>query len=129
MGTMKAQVSTELLTVYAILLVVFISSFAVVTGQIPVIASLKNSMDAFSVASSLGSAMNSVYLAGDGANATLDLGRKNASISIEGGMLDVRVEGSFYDWQLLTNSTSASNVSTGSLIISNSNGVVSVANA
>lgn len=126
---MKAQASVEMLSIYAALLAVFLMSFAVISGQIPTIANLKNSLEAFDTASSLGSAINSVFLSGEGTATTIDIGFENASVQIDGRMLDVRVGSAFYDWPLLTPSTNSSNISSGSVSIRNENGVISIANA
>ena len=125
---MKGQASSEMLMSYSVLLLAFLVSFSLLGGQVQSIAYAKNSMEAFRLGSGLGSAIDAVFIAGKGTVAVIDTGQKNATIIIDNRMLRVTVGNSPYEWSLLTNSTSASNVSPGAIRIRNSNGAVSIEN-
>lgn len=129
MAMKKGQVSTEMLTVFAAVFVVLVFVLFLFSGQISTVANVKNSLDSFFIASTLGSAIDSIYLAGNGTSATLDLYQKNATLWIEGRQLNVQRGGAFYDWPLLTNSTSMQNLTFGEVKVRNSDGVVYIENA
>ncbi|VVB98062.1 Uncharacterised protein [uncultured archaeon] len=127
--TSKGQASTEMLVIFAGMMAVFIFLLYLFSGEITTVHETRNFMDAFTAASTLGAAINAIYLAGDGTNTTLNLQQANVTLWIDGRTLNAIAGSSFYDWPLLTNSTASSNISTGSLVIQNSNGVISIANA
>ncbi len=123
---LRGQASTEMLMVLSGVLIVFLLSISLAGGQIVNIAHAKNSMDAFMVARDLGSAMNAVFLGGDGAYADVYIGAENASASIDQRFLNVRVGSAYYDWPLLTNRTNNTEVPLGGIRVKNTYGVVSV---
>lgn len=125
---MKAQVAVETLTVFAAVFAVLIFALGLFSGQIAVIAQTHDLLDAFTVASTIGSAINEVSLAGNNATASVSMPRVNATISIYGRDLTAKVGNSIYAWTLFTNLTDAANITAGDMLIRNSNGVVSVEN-
>ncbi len=120
----KAQISIEMLVIFVAMLVVFIVIFFVFSHQIIIIINTKNSMDAFFIASTLGSAANSVFIAGNGTVVTINLMEKSANIWIADRSLFVQKENLLYDWPLLTNTTVIQSLSFNELTIRNINGVV-----
>jgi hypothetical protein len=127
---MRGQASTEMLAIFAGMMAAFVFLLYLFSGEISTINSARSHMDAFGAASTLGAAINAAWLAGDGANTTLDLRQANVTLWIDDRVLNAKAGDSFADWPLLTNNTaSPASISTGGLVISNSNGVVSIADA
>ncbi len=123
---MRAQASAEMLMVLSAVLALFIFAFGIIGGQVETIAGLRDSLDAFRVASGLGSAINSVFLAGDGTTIIVNINADNASAQISGRYLNVRIRDAYYDWPLLTGNISATSVALGDIEIKKANGGVSI---
>lgn len=123
---MKAQISTEMLAILSAVLVVFLFAVYMVSENIPIIVKVKSSMEAHRVASSIGPAINLVYLAGHGTTVQISVPGENVNATIYDRYLTVISGSSFYTWPLLTNKTNTTNVPLGEIKIKNTDGVVSI---
>ncbi|MEW6528861.1 MAG: hypothetical protein AB1391_03160 [Candidatus Micrarchaeota archaeon] len=120
----KGHVLIEMLIIFVVALIIFITMFSVFSGHVTNVTSIKNSMDAFFIASTLGSATNSVFLAGNGTFASVNLFGKNATVWIGDRSLVVEKNGAIYDWPLLTNTTVIQSFPSQEISIKNIGGVV-----
>ncbi len=127
--TAKAQVSVEMLVILSILMIVFIVGLTLFTGFRNSVDSARSTLASFQAASALGSAVNSVYLAGDGTTFTVYVEQVDGNATISGSSLLVQSGDAAYSWPLLTNSTSSpANITLGNMRIRNSAGIVYVEN-
>lgn len=126
---MKAQISYENLLMLCVMFIIFSIFLALMSDQSTGVAHMKKYMAASKAASSLGTGINAIFLAGNSTHTVIWLEESNASIWADAGFLNVMIENMFYSWPLFTNNTNISNLSIGAINITNINGLIRVENA
>lgn len=126
----KGQITTEMLAVLAGVFVIFMLMLMVFNSQRTNIISTENSLETYRIASGIGSAINSVWLAGDGAKISITITGNNETLAwVNNRSVYVQKGNAFYSWQLFTNNTDiTNNITFGELIVKNTNGVISIEN-
>jgi uncharacterized protein (UPF0333 family) len=123
---MKAQISSEFLVVFSMLMMVFLVMFTIFFGSNQDLARTQDSLRAQRDATALASAMNFVYLAGDGSSYDLPMGilDDNESITVSNSSVYSVVSGSFGSAPLVSGRAIQAGNMSGSVNITNSAGVV-----
>jgi len=127
----KGQVSAEFIIVVVLLLGLFLFSLAVFAEKNSGYIYSKERYEARLIADKLAGTINSVYLAGPGAETKVLLEKKpDLNVSLAGNAVVVEWRGSRLDSALLTEDTTAGSLTTGSWVnVKNVNGGIQIENA
>ncbi len=123
---MKAQISSEFLVVFSMLLMVFLVMYTIFFGSNIDLNQSQNALRAERDAMALAAAINFVYLAGEGAGYNLSMGAlpQGEIITVSGTGVSCEIGKAFGSAPLLTGATSPSGNMSGNVNITNRGGEV-----
>ena len=125
---MRGQATEEFMVVLSALLLLFYIFYTLYIGQISTSHSAMDRLKAASIAGGIRSAINYVYLAGDGAvyNATIAFGNRPMDVLVSGGTVSVMSDVTSYSLPLLTDNMNATSISQGGIGIRNNGGAIEI---
>ncbi len=123
---MRAQVAAEFMVVVSVILVLFFMLYMIYSSQLVNSQQANSNIVTMRVASAVQSAIDYVYLAGDGTVYNTTIETSGTNVTIANGVVEASsVYGAAY-LPLLTDNVNATNISTGNMIVRNSGGVISI---
>ena len=127
MFSKRAQVSAEFSIILIYVLLVFFIILFISVSQEKVLSSIKDNYEANAVAIKLSSAINNVFIAGDGAHLNISIPlTSDYNITIRDRYLSVAKSSDIIEKVLLTNRTNFTSINTSSFVIKNVRGVINL---
>jgi len=124
---MKGQQSAEFFVVIAVIMFIFLVFLVIYQGQNVNLLQSQDSVSAMERAYSLASAINYVYLAGDGASYNFTFRKySNENVSISGRAVQCSKNYVVAQAPLLTDQVNATIVGGGEMLIKNNEGVIEI---
>ena len=123
----KAQVTGEFMVVLSVMLILFYVFYMLYANQIVNSYQADERIVAMRVAAAVQSAINYVYLAGDGTVYNTSIRTNGMNVTIMNGVVEVRSDFSGYYLPLLTNRINTTTINPGDMTIRNNLGVIEVA--
>ncbi len=112
------------MVVVSAVLLLFFMFYLLYAGQITNSAQADSNIVAMRVASAVQSAINYVYLAGDGAQYNATIRTSGMTVTIAGGVVEARSASGAHYLPLLTDKVNATEIHAGSMMIRNSGGAI-----
>ncbi len=122
----KAQVTGEFMIVLSVMLVLFYIFYALYANQIVISYQADEKIMAMRVASSVQSAINYVFLAGDGASYNTSIRTSGMDVKIINGVVEAHSGFSSYYLPLLTNRVNVTTINAGDISIRNNLGAIEI---
>jgi len=123
---MRAQVTGEFMVILSVVFILFYIFYALYANQIVNSYQADESITSMRVASQVQSAINYVYLAGDGATFSTSFRTSGMNVTISNGVVEARSEFSEYDLPLLTNRINMTTINPGDITLRNDHGVIGI---
>jgi hypothetical protein len=123
---MRAQVTGEFMVILAAMLLLFYVFYMLYFGQVINSWQANQKLVSMRIASGIRSAVNFVYLSGDGTVYNTTIRTHGYNVSISNGVVGVESDFSAYYLPMLTNNINATTVNQGEVIFRNNGGMIEI---
>jgi hypothetical protein len=123
---MKAQVTGEFIIILSVMLILFYMFYALYANQTINSYQANERIVSMRVATEVQSAINYVYLAGDGTAFNTSIRTSGINVTISNGVVEARSQFSEYDLPLLTNRINITTINPGTVVLRNNRGVIGI---
>lgn len=125
-NNLKAQISAEFFIIFVCVMMLLLIFTTIYYSQTLNLFQTGSTLSAKKLAYQVASAINGVYLAGNGASYNLSIPYSNESITLSGNSVLVEGGNAKVSAPVLTNNLNATNVAHGAVTIKNNNGLIEV---
>jgi hypothetical protein len=124
--SVRGQSASEFIVIFCLIMLLFFMFYALYTNQIVISYQANEKIICMRVATAVASAIDYVYLAGDGTVYNTTIRTSGMNVMVSNGIVVASSNFSSYSFPLLTKSMNDTPIYPGSITITNRNGVISI---